>query len=354
MSIGDPMTSTIPAVGTSGTTYATQVDAFLTEVKALLEAQVPMASLLIDTLDMQNNEIQNVGPLGLYEQVNAPTTLGTLQNYGGELYWVNASGAVQITDGTGLTITTAGGITGDYGGVNPAQWRFDDADQAFYGYDDYGNAKWAHVRARDFGIYGAYGGTTRLTLTCTPASSYTITFPTAAPASQSLVQMSTSGTISASNTIAQAVTVSDLGFSSARTVTLGGSAGQTSNSGSPPTFSAATNVWTHGTSTTRILFQIPLVAGDRITSWSAYLTKTSGSGTVSAELYEYTLASGARSQVGATVSNSAAAPGDITLNASTGLPVTIASDKTYFLAILPSGTTGDYTNGISIIYDRVV
>lgn len=353
MSIGSPMTSTIPPVGTAGTGYASDINAFLAEVQSLLEAQIPLSSLLIGTLDMQNNAITEVQRIGLYQQLTAPATVGSLQNYQGDLYWVNAAGAVKITDADSLNASGIGGITGDYGGSNPAQWRFDDADQAFYGYDDYAAAKWAHVRARDFGMYGAYGGTTRITLTGTAAASYTVTFPTALPGATSVVTLSATGQLAASNTLPNSINAPDYGFSTQRVISLGGSAGMTANSGSPPTYSGTTNVWTHGTSTSRITFQLPVNSGDTIVAWTAYLTKTSATGTVGAELYKYTLASGARSQIGSTVSNGTNAPGDITLNA-TGLSETVDSAHTYFISIVPSGTTGDFTNAVSVNVTRTV
>ena len=52
--IGDSM-PTIPAVGSSGTTYATNVNLFLTEAKARLEAQVPRESLAPGDLDLDGD-----------------------------------------------------------------------------------------------------------------------------------------------------------------------------------------------------------------------------------------------------------------------------------------------------------
>lgn len=217
MALGDPMVSTIPVVGTSGTGYATQVNEFLEEVKDRLESQVPLSAVLVSLLDMQNNPIQNVQYLGLYPQSSTPTDpVGSIQFYLGDFYLVTSSGAVQLTSGGTINASAVAGITGDYGGINPAQWRYVTADETYYGYKNYALGQWAYVQGREFKLTGAATGSATLSLAWTPGASYTITFPAAPPASTSVVQMSSSGGITASNTV-PALTSTDFRFTGART-----------------------------------------------------------------------------------------------------------------------------------------
>lgn len=215
--IGDPLTSDIPLVGSSGTAYATAVNEFLEEVKERLEASVPLSSIDIGELDMANNDILNAHGVGLYPQASATSDTGVIQNIGGDLYWVSTSGAVQITTGADINASGIGGITGDYGGVDPAQLRFVGADQTYYFYDDYGTGAWAYARARGFEIAGSGGGgatsTARVRIIWAGSSSYTITLPTAAPAARAMLQMDTSGNITATNTLAtnQSITLAGTG-----------------------------------------------------------------------------------------------------------------------------------------------
>jgi hypothetical protein len=207
--IGSVMTDrTIPAVGSSGTAYATSITAFLTEVRQRLEDSIPLSSLEMSALDMANNEITNVNYLRLYEQDDAPTTpVGSLQRYGDNLYWISASGAVQLTDGADINVAGTGGITGDYG-LGPEQLRYVDADSTFYAYADFAGGEWARVWARSFDVAGDATGTERIRITWAgTGSSYTLTLPAAVPAALSLLQMDTSGNVLASNAAVTAITM---------------------------------------------------------------------------------------------------------------------------------------------------
>ena len=202
--IGDTMTSgTVPPVGTAGTAYATQVNSFLTEVKGRLEAKVPLSSLQPGELNLFNNPVSNAQYVGLYEQTALPTLpIGALQSFGGDLYWVSPSGAAKITTGSALNAAGIGGITGDYGGINPAQFRFVDVDETFYAYDNFGLGNWARVGGRSFDVYGAVAGTNRVRITWAGSTSYTITLPAAAPGSGTgIVQMDSTGLMTASATV---------------------------------------------------------------------------------------------------------------------------------------------------------
>jgi hypothetical protein len=196
--IGDTISSgSIPAVGTSGTTYASDLNLFLTEVKARLETLVPKASLAAGPLDLDGEALQNAGYLGLIDLGVGPTTPNnSIQCFDDELYWVSAGGVVKITDGSTLNTAATGGISGDFGGLNPAQLRFVDADQEFYAYDDFGTGTWAYMWARAFDLPKDSTSTThiRLKAPATLASTFTLTLPDA-PVSTKYLKMDSSGNI---------------------------------------------------------------------------------------------------------------------------------------------------------------
>ncbi len=203
MAIGDDILQPIPAVGTSGTSYASQLVSFLQEVKARLEAPVPLTSVLVSLLDMANNAIANLRYASFYETEEEPTDpVGSLQMYGGDLWWIHEDGAAQITSGNGLNAADIGGIGGDYGGINPASFRFSDVDQTFYAYDDFAAEEWARLAARSIDVYGDIDSTTRVRITAASGTdNYTITFADALPAAQSLVQVEADGDLVYSNTL---------------------------------------------------------------------------------------------------------------------------------------------------------
>lgn len=193
--IGTTITSgSIPAVGTAGTTYASNLNLFLTEVKARLESKVPRTSLADGDLDLNGYDITNALTVGFSPQASTPTTPNnSIQVYNNELWWVGSGGVVQITNGAVLNAAALGGITGDYGGANPAQFRFVDTDQEFYAYDDFAGGAWARVWARNFDLAANNTGNTRVRFEFDGGSSYTLTVPDAAPASTSVVTMDSTG-----------------------------------------------------------------------------------------------------------------------------------------------------------------
>lgn len=208
MAIGDSISQPIPAVGTSGTGYASQLVAFLTEVKARLEAKVALTSLLAGLFDLSNNPIANAKYLGLYEQLAAPTTpVGSLARYGGNLYWVSPSGAVRITNGATLDAVSLRGITGSY--AAPAEFYYDLGSITYQAFSDTGTTPdtWAHMAARDFDVYGTATSTTRVRIAWGGGASYTLTLPAAVPGTQQLIQMTAAGALLATNTIAENITL---------------------------------------------------------------------------------------------------------------------------------------------------
>lgn len=202
MSIGDPIYLPVPVVGTPGTAYAKQIKEFLDETKVRLEARVPLSSLLPGTFDLDNNPIINAEHVGLYEQTQLPATpIGSIQNYQGNLWWVTAAGAAQLTSGNSLNASSLGTIEGDYGGGNPASLRYEDLTERFLMYSDYAGGEWAGLGLEYVDLYGGVGSTNRVRVKWAGAADYDLTLPPAVPAANgTLLQMATTGAVTASST----------------------------------------------------------------------------------------------------------------------------------------------------------
>jgi hypothetical protein len=118
----------------------------------------------------------------------------------GEWYCNNAAGnQIAITSGTGLSVAAAAGIGGDYGGANPAAVTFDDANGRYDCTTDPG--VYAAWRAGSFHFMSATSAQVcTIKAPDTLAAAWTITLPTAAPASTSLMMMGSTGVVSTSRT----------------------------------------------------------------------------------------------------------------------------------------------------------
>lgn len=195
MSYGSPMTANIPTVGASGTQYATDVNEFLTEVRTTLESDVPFSALSGDELDLNNVPILDAEYITFYDQSVTPAAspTGRLESYQGNLYWVNTSGAVRLTSGAAIDVTTSGGIGGDYG-TGPEGFNFVNASARYEAYDNDTTNAWAYFRCFGVDIAAGSTSTNMAQLRYGGAASLTFTFPATLPASnRSVVVVSSAG-----------------------------------------------------------------------------------------------------------------------------------------------------------------
>lgn len=183
--IGDSFTQVVPPVSTPGPTYASTINDILTEVMGRLSVKVPLASLnLNSTFSLGGNPLTNAGYVTLTNAVSNPSGVPSPVNrvtaFGGDLYYVSPTGAVQITTGAALNSASIGGITGTYGGASPAQFRHDAVNTRYDAYENFGTNTWAYVRALGFDI--AAGSTSAIfaRLLFGGASNKTYTLPVAA------------------------------------------------------------------------------------------------------------------------------------------------------------------------------
>lgn len=181
------------------------------------------ASLVVDAdWDFHGYRILDVGGVQLSDLAGPPVS-GASEVYvtGGELWFLDGAGNhVSITDAGALTMTTVGGIGGNYTAVN-ALFAFIDASDSYTALQQLGAGvrQWARLESGDLRLYeykahpaaGPVPSTfVGLASPAALAASYTLTFPGALPGTTQLVSIDATGHILATNTIINAVTFSAL------------------------------------------------------------------------------------------------------------------------------------------------
>lgn len=179
--IGDPITTAVPTVGSAGPDYATAIDALLTETVARLTAKVTPSSMLFNTtLDLGGEALTQASYVTMVNTAVTPAASPScrLVVYSGDLWYVSPSGAIKLTTGSTLNAAGVGGITGDYGGANPAQFRYDAANARYDAYANYATSTLSGVRAANFQLATS---PTSFRVTVAPSgampASFTLTLP---------------------------------------------------------------------------------------------------------------------------------------------------------------------------------
>ncbi len=218
MPYGSAHTSTIPTVSsTVGPTYATYINAAIAELRATVDARVTPSgmSMSADLSFLVSGTYSGVTDLfranfqDKVAAISAATYPNALYVVGGELYYNDADGnQVQVTSGGALNAAAAtGGITGAGYGTGGVEVNWAVGDTAYKLKS--GASTYAHAWLRN--VYLNDGDTNFIRLIAPAiAADYSVTFPTAVPGSTQLLQMSSAGVLSASNTVANAATFSGL------------------------------------------------------------------------------------------------------------------------------------------------
>lgn len=353
-SIGDPFTEPVPVVGTAGTGYATQINAVLNECKVRLAAKVPFSALQGNDFDLQNVPLKNAQYLGLYEQSVLPVASpeGRIEYYGDEFYLVTAAGAIKATSAGNLNASGIGGIGGDYGGANPASFRFVDLSERYEAYDNFSTLTWAYERSRGYDIAAAAISSNFCQLRYGGALTYTWTFPTTLPGSnRSVLVISSAGQVEdndATNTITNDVI---LGGSTKiqhgdRTLIVPILPGQyTAGVHQPVPSSSEMGVRV----TTLGIYRMAITGlqvGWRIKSFVARIFKAGATSTV-INIYRYNPSSGTNTSIG---SNNSTTPGRTSISHTFGTPDTVAADET-FVIDWSGGDVNDSFYTLELVYD---
>jgi hypothetical protein len=205
--IGDSITPSVPIVGSAGPQYATDINAILTEIVARLSAKVPLASINFNSnLDLSGSDLLNIGNIVFSNQLSTPSgsPFNRFAVFGGNLYYVNAAGAVQITSGSTLNAAALAGITGDYGGANPAQLNYVAIDTRYNHYANFSTGTWAYDRALGFDVAGGATSTAFARILWAGGSNITLTLPATLPAANQLLSVDNTGAITAGTSAALA------------------------------------------------------------------------------------------------------------------------------------------------------
>jgi hypothetical protein len=224
-----------PSIGADRGTWGTKINADLAKVDAHNHTAgqgdaVPTAGLNINA-DLSFNSLY--GPTNLHAITFASIVALSSNTYNhslfvsdgsgglasGELYWRTSTGThVKITAANALNVLPfTGGIGGDYTSVG-AILAYDDAGKRYThkeGTND-GNG-WALLASGDVRLFetGSVDAVfVGLAAPAALASSYTLTWPLALPASTQLVQVNNAGSVTFTNTIVEPITAS-LGLTAA-------------------------------------------------------------------------------------------------------------------------------------------
>lgn len=289
------------------------------------------------------------------------------------LYFRTVAGSnVKVTSGAALNVGAfTGGFGGDYGAI-PAEANFVDADKE-YTFKSTAAGNWSRLRAGAMRI--AEFGTTEATyveLACPAAlaGTYTITMPTAAPGSTSLVAMSSAGVLSASNTIANAVTMSStLEVTGLITATAGVTAAVNQHvtvSGSGDHKHGDKTGFLHpslgvsiGASTAQMdgnadvqlgasaswFVGLPSRSGVRIKTVAFQYTRSSG--TTTFEFYRRTLSTGTLTLITSTTITAGTSYATATISPS----YTLLTTESYHFKIVTSAASGGALHDITYVYD---
>lgn len=279
-----------------------------------------------------------------------------------ELYWRTASGSnVKLTSGTSINTTLVGGIVGDYSSVG-AELAYSDADEVYTFKQDDGT--WASIAGGTVKIYEH--GTTESVYVEFKAptalvTTYTVTWPLAPPSERSMMIMATDGTIStptAATTYVGQIAADEYKIADgaiARRVINLANGQQTGGGGHIYNI----NNWVlTTTSVAELAFPIELERGDRIKTIAMVINKASnGSNTLTMRL-DKTDGLGTATSIldgGAALTNSANAPGTITLGQTLGTPYTFITRECVTVYISHSAnpaSASDTIYAVEVTYDH--
>ena len=362
MSIGSPLTNSVPAVGTSGTGYATTINALLNEIKTYLEGTVPYSSLSGTELDMTNLPIVNISYSKFYDQGATPSTaiVGRLVYANGEFWAVNASGAIQITSGLGLNASGIGGIGGDYGGTNPALVSFVDTSNRYDFYDDRTTSTWAYQRSRGLDIAAGPTSTTVCQIRFGGAGSYTLTLPPSLPASnRSAIVLDNTGAMlknDATNTItndlylAGTTRVREIGRKKTFSFSLLNSSTSATGGVTYANHTVDTSLHYDGISVTANgnlgIIMMPLEGLDVGTTVTSVVVRTNKAGTGNSQLTFKEVTDGTVSVLGTSSVVTTSGWQNLTVSGS----FTVTSGKQYYVKVT-TGNTNDIVTYVEVTYN---
>lgn len=401
MAYGGALGYTVPTVSvTVGPDYATDVNAFLNALKAVVEAKVTPGGIDInaDLSFLSGSTYYRVKDLlgasfrNQTAALNATTYPRTAYFTGSDNdFYVNdgAGRQVRLTSAGAVNATTTGGITGSGYGSSSVEVAWDSGNQAYLLRSGAGANSYASAWLNDVLLNDGSGNFLTLAAPAM-AADYTVTFPTAKPASTSVVQMDLNGTLTAAPngnvattgtlasgalTVTGAAAVSGLitataGLTAAanQNVTISGTgdykhgaftkyytglAFREQITGSNRVFdtSVGSQVNSAGTAQTYTC-PLDLRSGDRITSLIFYVVGGASAGTRTARVVRCTLGSNTKNTIQSGTSTANGVDDMITFSAFTYTLNSPDADEAYWLEYTTTATAGDGLYGVRFTYDH--
>jgi hypothetical protein len=203
---GQPITLTIPAVGTAGPTYASQINTALSALEVELERKVVPADITINANLSFLSSATNYAATDLKYTKFALQSEATLTAAGfpmslfagssdGELYFNdNAGRQIQITTNGVVNVSTTGGINGTGYGATGVEIRWDSGDGEYELRTGSGTNDYADVRIDDVYLSDGSSNFIRLTAPALMSADYALTLPGANPSGATkLLKATTAG-----------------------------------------------------------------------------------------------------------------------------------------------------------------
>lgn len=327
--IGIDLNLTLPDTGQTIATNTARTATALAAIEAAFADKVTPAAINVNApLVMNGNSVTEVGSV-VFATGNSSASPGSIYYYGGDFYVVDAVGTIKLTDSGVINSASIGGIVGDYASVG-AEVAFSTATASYTFKQGGGSKPWARITGGDLRLYET--GTTEavyvgIKAPASLAASFDVTMPLAAPAQKSPVLMDSSGVLTATGV---------------QTLTLAPGLAAISGGASNGTFA---NVFsTSGLS--NAFYALPLKEGQTITGFSFRLNKLSNAtNTLTLDFYKLLDGAYVGGSVINTQTNSANAPGNITLSA-TGLTTTIGAGEVAVIRISNSNSTASAIDSI--------
>jgi hypothetical protein len=368
----------MPDVGDDGTEYASRLVEVVQDIDAHDHTEdngvpVPSAGIDIDA-DLEANgfsitELESTAYDNQAAALTGATNARRVYFVGGELYATDGNGTeIQITS-NGEVDSSAAGSIGGMGGTDAAV-SYNSANQSFQFLQDDTDDTAADLDTSALKIRSETPGDavyTSIFRNSTQIANLDITLPGAAPASTSVVTMTSAGVLAttrsptldspsmATPTITSSGTIASAGFSGNLTVagrfvigTDDASGERTTNypamvgqaNGGSYTFTNGN--WTSSASSQRCIIPLSLRVGDRIKSIT-FEFDPSASATYTFTLFETT--------AGTIWTASPSKSGSLQTYELTGTAQTVSSNEFYFAMFISGGSSDDY-NGVMVKTDR--
>lgn len=203
MSTTPNMSLVVPDVGTSGPTYATQINSALDVIDAHDHtpgkgARIPPSGLNINAdLPFNGNDAISLRSTRYVAQtavLAASDDRNCVSSVNGNLYWNNSNGVpVQITAGNGLNFASLGTIGGDYGAAGvTASAVYTDSLKTFSWLQ--AASTFAKMAVGDLALYSTTASTQAVSIKASASTAaYDFTFPITAPAANTFMRMASGG-----------------------------------------------------------------------------------------------------------------------------------------------------------------